>query len=61
MTPPSSAGTRNVRRVARQVWAVVALPLISIGLALVVGAVIILASELVIPGQEFDPLLPIRA
>lgn len=61
MTTPSSSGTRDVRRVARQVWAVVALPLISIGLALVVGAVIILASELVIPGQEFDPLLPIRA
>jgi general nucleoside transport system permease protein len=37
------------------------MPLVSIALALGVGALIILGSELVIPGQTFDPLLPITA
>jgi general nucleoside transport system permease protein len=49
------------RSLARRLWALIALPLIAILLALLVGAVIILASELVIPGQPFDPLLPGRA
>ena len=41
-------------------WAVAALPLIAIVLALVVGAVIILGSELIL-GGTFDPFLPIVA
>jgi len=47
--------------VARRVWSLIALPLVSILLSLVVGAVIILASEAIIPGREFDPWLPITA
>jgi general nucleoside transport system permease protein len=47
--------------IARAVWAVSALPLISIALALVVGAVVILASELLLAGRKFDPLLPLTA
>jgi simple sugar transport system permease protein len=42
------------------VWAVAALPLIAIALALVVGAIIILSSELIV-GGPFDPLLPLVA
>jgi len=57
---PARAGDGRPGFVRRS-WSVVALPLISIVLALVVGAVIILASELLIPGQAFDPLLPFRA
>jgi ABC-type uncharacterized transport system permease subunit len=61
MTAQPEIPTRTNPSVFRRAWAVVALPLISIVLALIVGAVIILASELVIPGQAFDPLLPGRA
>jgi simple sugar transport system permease protein len=39
--------------------AVLALPLVSIVLALMVGGLLILASELVIPNKKFDPLLPL--
>jgi general nucleoside transport system permease protein len=45
----------------RRLWSVIALPIISILLALVVGAVVILASQLVLPGQQFDVALPITA
>lgn len=38
-----------------------ALPLISIALALVVGAAIILVSTLLLPNRPFDVLLPVRA
>jgi ABC-type uncharacterized transport system permease subunit len=38
-----------------------AMPLIAILLALLVGAIIILGSELVTPGQAFDPFLPMTA
>ncbi len=58
-TPSVSAAAG--RGFVRRAWAVVALPFISIVLALVVGAIIILASEIIIPGQTFDPLLPARA
>src|SRR5262249_39135846 len=46
---------------ARRIWSLIALPLVSILLALIVGAVLILASELLIPGKTFDPWLPLVA
>ena len=49
------------RSFLQRTWSLLALPLISILLALIVGAGVILASELLIPGQAFDPLLPIKA
>ena len=69
MSGPSAAGTAPVRRSARKTaegairaaWAIAALPLISIVLALVVGAVVILGSELLLADRQFDPLLPITA
>jgi ABC-type uncharacterized transport system permease subunit len=51
----------RIRRWATEAWSVAALPLISIVLALIVGAFVILASQLVVPGQEFDPTLPFTA
>ena len=42
-------------------WSIVALPLISILLALVVGAFVIVASQLVLPGAQLDLLLPVTA
>jgi general nucleoside transport system permease protein len=57
--------TRSPRALAvgvvRTAWAVSALPLISIALALVVGAIVILASELLLTDRKFDPALPITA
>jgi general nucleoside transport system permease protein len=48
-------------RLLRNVWALVALPLISILLGLLVGVVVILASELVVSGRPFDVTLPLAA
>jgi ABC-type uncharacterized transport system permease subunit len=62
MTPAArSTAGRDARRVLRQLWSLAALPLISIGLALVVGAFVILASQLVLPGRQFDLFLPLTA
>jgi ABC-type uncharacterized transport system permease subunit len=49
------------RQLAANAWAISALPLISIALALAAGAVVILASELLTTGRPFDPLLPATA
>jgi general nucleoside transport system permease protein len=51
----------NWRGLVRDAWARVALPAISIFLALLVGAVIILASQFVLPDHDFDPVLPLSA
>lgn len=53
--------TVNPRGLIRDAWARVALPAISIMLALLVGAVIILASQFVLPDHDFDPVLPLTA
>lgn len=45
----------------RRLWAVTALPLLSIVLALIVGAIVILLSELLLPDHVFDPWLPLTA
>jgi len=61
MSIPADPTRTGGRRAARQAWAIVALPLVSILLALVVGAVVILLSELLLAGHAFDPLLPVTA
>jgi ABC-type uncharacterized transport system permease subunit len=49
-------------RRARQIWGLLLLPVVAIVLALVVGAAVILVSELVLGGgRTFDPLLPLVA
>jgi simple sugar transport system permease protein len=54
----TAAAPAGARRRLRRLWSVVGLPLISIGLALIVGAFVIWGSELLLPGKEFDWLLP---
>ena len=49
------------RSLPRRIWAVAGLPLISILLGLVVGAGVILVSELLLPDHTFDWTLPITA
>jgi simple sugar transport system permease protein len=49
------------RSLPRRIWAIGGLPFISIVLALVVGAVVILVSELLLPDHVFDWTLPITA
>jgi general nucleoside transport system permease protein len=46
---------------ARELWGIILLPLIAIVLALIVGAIVILASELILGGRTFDPFLPFIA
>ncbi|MGZ8514541.1 MAG: ABC transporter permease [Candidatus Limnocylindrales bacterium] len=61
MSAAASAPRRPARGIAAEAWAVVALPLVSIALALVVGAVVILFSELIVTGRRFDLTLPVTA
>jgi ABC-type uncharacterized transport system permease subunit len=56
---PAPAPARAGR--LRSAWSTLAIPLASVVLALIVGAIIIWASELVIPGESFDPWLPLTA
>jgi ABC-type uncharacterized transport system permease subunit len=52
---------QRLRGLARSIWAVIALPFVSIVLALVVGAIVILASQVVVPDRPFDVTLPLTA
>jgi len=61
VTASTAAAKRSPAQVVRALWAVVAVPLVSILLSLVVGSVIILVSELLVPDQPFDWTLPITA
>jgi ABC-type uncharacterized transport system permease subunit len=60
-TQERPSAQRRLAGLARNVWALVALPVISIVLALLVGVIVILASELVVPGHPFDVTLPFAA
>ncbi len=61
MSATTPARTRDGRRLAARIWSLVALPLTVIVLSVLLGAVIILFSELLVPGQEFDWALPLTA
>lgn len=61
MTDESRSPRATLTRFVRAAWLVGALPVVSICLALVVGAVVILASELLLPNHAFDPFLPISS
>jgi simple sugar transport system permease protein len=71
-TPPASqtnnegdpVGQRSPprrRSLAGEAWSVLAMPLLSIVLALVVGAVVIILTSSLAPGKSFDLGLPLRA
>ena len=49
------------RSIVSQAWAVLAMPLLAIVLALIVGAVVIVLSSALAPGASFDLGLPLRA
>jgi len=51
----------SVGPLTRSLWAAVAFPFVSILAALVVGAVVILASQLVVANRPFNPMLPLVA
>jgi general nucleoside transport system permease protein len=52
---------RGARLALRQAWEVVAVPLVAILLALVVGGIVIVLSDLLVPGRSIDLGLPLRA
>ena len=61
MTAPVPSRARGqIRPVIARAGSVIALPAIAIVIALLVGAVVILGSELIV-GGAFDPLLPVSA
>ncbi len=60
-TEPTSNVPHRLRGLAKRIWAAIALPFISTMLALVVGAIVILGSEVVVPGRPFDVTLPLTA
>jgi general nucleoside transport system permease protein len=61
MTKAASPPESVFLAAARRAWAIVALPLVSIVLALIVGSIVIYGSQLLVPGHAFDPLLPLTA
>jgi general nucleoside transport system permease protein len=62
-TPPSAtpASARSVGTVAADLWAVMAIPIVAIVLALIVGAVVMILTSALRPGAGFDPGLPLAA
>jgi general nucleoside transport system permease protein len=58
--PVPSRARLQIRPVIARAGSVIALPAIAIVIALLVGAVVILGSELIV-GGAFDPLLPVSA
>jgi simple sugar transport system permease protein len=61
VTAPALPATPAPRSLAARIWGVAGLPLVSIVLGLLVGAIVILASELLLPDHQFDWKLPITA
>jgi simple sugar transport system permease protein len=57
----TGAAAARLSGVGRRIWSLIALPLISILLALIVGAIVIIVSQLILPGAAVDVLLPITA
>ena len=53
--------TERLASAVRQAWSTLALPLLAIALAVVAGAIVILLSSALVPGQAFDPSLPLTA
>jgi ABC-type uncharacterized transport system permease subunit len=61
MSAQTPARSPNERGIVARAWSLLALPLTVIVLSVLLGAVIILLSELLVPGQEFDWGLPLVA
>jgi ABC-type uncharacterized transport system permease subunit len=54
---PSPAPARARRSLRARAWAVLAVPALVVILSLLLGAVVILGSELIVTGRKFDPML----
>ncbi len=52
---------KKVRRALRRLWSIVALPVAAIAASLVVGSLIIIGSEIAVPGQQLNLFLPLDA
>jgi simple sugar transport system permease protein len=62
MTAGQPEGGRRPRRsLATRIWSVAAVPVTVVVLAVLLGAAIVLVSELLVPGKEFDWGLPLVA
>ena len=55
MTMPVVAAPR--RSLATRAWSILAVPILVIVLSLLLGAIVILGSELIVTGRKFDPWL----
>jgi len=58
---PARVPEPRPRSLGQRIFSVLAIPLVVTGLSLLLGAAIILASETLVPGKKFDPLLPFTA
>lgn len=58
---PSLNPASKLAGLARRSWALIALPLISIVLALIVGSIVIILSQVIVPEQAVDFALPFIA
>ncbi len=61
MTSPAAPAAPAPRNLTGRIWRTAGLPLVSILLGLLVGAIVILGSELLLPDHVFDWTLPITA
>jgi general nucleoside transport system permease protein len=59
MTAPTRPAAR--RSIASRAWSILAVPVLVVVLSLLLGAIVILGSELIVTGRKFDPLLWLTA
>lgn len=59
--PEAKRAARTPVGALGQLWSTLAFPLLAIALALVAGALVIIASSVLVPNRPFDPLLPLTA
>jgi simple sugar transport system permease protein len=60
-SPPAARPGRPPGGLASRAWAIAAVPVVVIALSVLLGALIILVSELLVPGHPFDLGLPLVA
>jgi simple sugar transport system permease protein len=60
MSQPTKARSR-IASIGRSVWSLIAVPLLAVLMALVVGAAVIVLSSTLVLKNPFDPMLPITA
>jgi general nucleoside transport system permease protein len=61
MTRTPLEAPRPTRSLGARAWSILAVPIVVTVLSLLLGALIILASELIVTGHKFDPSLPLTA